>query len=45
MCFGPHSVNTLQHIGCYNYCVHIIHCKSYIDDLTTASYVGDDSMA
>lgn len=26
-------------------CTYILHCKSYIDDLTTASYIGDDSMA
>jgi hypothetical protein len=37
------TVNTLQPIGCSNYCVHIRLCISNIDDLITAAYTGDDN--
>jgi len=30
---------------CSNYCTHIRICKSYIDDLTSLRYIGDNTMA
>jgi len=30
MCFWPHSVNTLQHVGLSNYCVHISSTVNHI---------------
>ena len=38
------TVNILQTIGCYCYCVHTLVCKSCIDDLATVPYIADDNM-